>query len=187
MHIVGHVFTSVCYLKQEYMSTEGEDINTRWMEKKSYKMHEDEHKFIRCVGRRVGGEGEVWSEEWKVVVKMNCVLRISAINEVECVCVCVCEREECNKVVPAALLQWKAPACTISVESTLALNPWCFCAKVVYVRTPGTHPPHCKVLPQLQSLYPTHTSALCSQVPPKGTQKHKALVWMEHKRWRCGQ
>ena len=66
-----------------------------------------------------------------------------------------------NKVVPeihfVALLQLKAPARTISVESTLALNPWCFCAKVVYVHTPHTHPPHCKaihdslsVLPQLE-------------------------------------
>ena len=45
-----------------------------------------------------------------------------------------------------ALLQLKAPARTISVESTLALNPWCCGAKVVYVHTPGTNPPQCKVI-----------------------------------------
>jgi hypothetical protein len=43
-----------------------------------------------------------------------------------------------NKVVPethfVALLKLKAPARAISVESTLALNPWCFGAH-------GTHPP----------------------------------------------
>ena len=101
-----------------------------------------------------------------------------------------------------ALLKLEAPVRTISVESTLALNPWCFGAKVAYVHTPGTHPPQCKaiceslsvlpkleksretwsntlpsnVLPHLQSLYPTHTSASCSQVPPKGTRERKALV-----------
>jgi len=71
-----------------------------------------------------------------------------------------CVREECisNEVVPeihfAALLQLKAPARTISVESTLALNPWCFCAKVVYVHTPGTHPPHCKAIHDSLSALP---------------------------------
>jgi hypothetical protein len=56
-----------------------------------------------------------------------------------------------------ALLQLKAPARTISVESTLALNPWCFGAKVVYVHTPSTHPLQCiarhdslSVLPKLE-------------------------------------
>ena len=127
--------------------------------------------------------------------------------------------EECtnNKIVPevhfVALLQLKAPARAISVESTLALNPWCFGAKVVYVHTPGTHPPHCEAIhdslsvlhklekkvkklglyftwqitaPQLHSLYPTHANASCSQVPPKGTQEHKAIAWTEHKLWRWG-
>ena len=53
--------------------------------------------------------------------------------------------EKCinGKVVPeicfVALLQLKAPVRTISVESTLALNPWCFHARVVYVHTPGAH------------------------------------------------
>ena len=55
-----------------------------------------------------------------------------------------------NEVVPenqfVALLQLKAPARTISVESTLALNPWCFGAKVVYVHTSGAHPPQCKAI-----------------------------------------
>ena len=52
--------------------------------------------------------------------------------EMDCICICV---KECisSEVVPeihfAALLQLKAPARTISVESTLALNPWCFGAK----------------------------------------------------------
>jgi hypothetical protein len=56
-----------------------------------------------------------------------------------------------NKVVPeihfAALLNLKA----------LALNPWCFGAKVLYIHTPGMHPPQCKaihdslcVLPKLE-------------------------------------
>jgi hypothetical protein len=51
-----------------------------------------------------------------------------------CVCVCVLKYIN-NKVVPevhfVALLQLKAPARAISVEATLALNPWCFGAKVV--------------------------------------------------------
>ena len=71
-----------------------------------------------------------------------------------------------NKVVPeihfVALLKLKAPARAISVESTLALNPWCFGAKVVYVHTPGTHPPYYKaihdslsVLPKLEKIQET--------------------------------
>jgi hypothetical protein len=43
--------------------------------------------------------------------------------------------EERNKVVPeihfVALLKLEAPVCTISVESTLVPNPWCFGARVV--------------------------------------------------------
>jgi len=62
------------------------------------------------------------------------------------------------EVVPeihfAALLQLKAPVRTISVESTLALNPWCFGAKVVYVHTSGTHPPHCKAIHDSLSVLP---------------------------------
>jgi len=62
------------------------------------------------------------------------------------------------EVVPeihfAALLQLKAPVRTISVESTLALNPWCFGAKVVYVHTSGTHPPHCKAIRDSLSVLP---------------------------------
>ena len=76
-----------------------------------------------------------------------------------------------NKVVPeicfAALLKLKAPVRTISVESTLALNPWCCGAKVVYVHTPGTHPPHCKaihdslsVLPKLEKSQETLSNTL---------------------------
>jgi hypothetical protein len=46
------------------------------------------------------------------------------------------------KVVPeihfVALLKFEGPARTISVESTLALNPCCFGARVAYVHTPGT-------------------------------------------------
>jgi hypothetical protein len=63
-----------------------------------------------------------------------------------------------NKVVPeihfAALLQLKAPARAISVESTLALNPWCFDAKVVYVRIPSTHPPQCEAIHDSLSVLP---------------------------------
>ena len=71
-----------------------------------------------------------------------------------------CVLEDCinNKVVPenhyVALLKLKAPARTISVESTLALNPRCFGAKVVYVHTPGAHPPHCKAIHDLLSVLP---------------------------------
>ena len=87
-----------------------------------------------------------------------------------------------------ALIQ--APACTTSVEITLALNPWCFGARVDYVHTPSTLPPQCevihdslsvlpklekymkprvihftgKLLPCLQRLYPTHASASRFQV-----------------------
>ena len=53
--------------------------------------------------------------------------------------------EERNKCVPeihfVALLKFESPVRAISVESTLALNPWCFGARVVYVHTPGAHPP----------------------------------------------
>ena len=66
--------------------------------------------------------------------------------------------EERNKVIPeihfVGLLQLKAPARTISVESTLALNPRCFGAKAVYVHTPGTRPPHCKAIHDSLSLLP---------------------------------
>ena len=110
-----------------------------------------------------------------------------------------------NKVVPeihfVALLKLKAPAHTMLAESTLVLNPWCFGARVVYVHTPGAHPPHCKAihdslsfLPKLEknqeicsntlhmaNYFPTYRACtpltrvlLCSQVPPKGTQQHKA-------------
>ena len=62
------------------------------------------------------------------------------------------------KVVPeihfAALLQLKAPARTISVESTLALNPWLFGATVVYDGTPGTHPSQCKTVHDSLSVLP---------------------------------
>jgi hypothetical protein len=82
---------------------------------------------------------------------------------------CVCVKS--NEVVPVtdfvALLQLKAPARAISVESTLALNPWCFGAKVVYVCTPGTCPPQCKaihdslsVLPKLEKSQETHSNGL---------------------------
>ena len=68
--------------------------------------------------------------------------------------------EECisNEVIPeinfAALLKLKPPERAISVESTLALNPWCFGAKVVYVHTPGTHPPQCKAIHDSLSVLP---------------------------------
>jgi len=54
----------------------------------------------------------------------------------------------------AALLKLKAPARTISVESTLALNPSCFGAKVTYVHTPGTHPPQCEAIHDSLSVLP---------------------------------
>jgi len=58
------------------------------------------------------------------------------------------------RFVFVALLQLKAPVRTISVESTLALNPWCFGARVVYVHTPGTHPPQCKAFHDSLSVLP---------------------------------
>jgi hypothetical protein len=74
--------------------------------------------------------------------KMNCVLEV-CIN---------------NKVVPeihfVALVKLKAPAHIILVECTLVLNPWCFGARVVYVRTPGAHPSHCKAIHDSQSVLP---------------------------------
>jgi len=70
---------------------------------------------------------------------------------------CVLERIN-NKVVPeiyfVALLKLKAPARTMSAESTLALNPRCFGARVVYVHTPGAHPPHCKAIHDSLSFLP---------------------------------
>jgi hypothetical protein len=98
---------------------------------KSYKMHEDEHVYVKMCGereRRVGGEDE---EECKVVAKMNsscemdCVLIVTEHEMKDALCI---RRVRINiKVVPeihfAALLQLKAPVRTISVESTLALNP----------------------------------------------------------------
>ena len=116
---------------------------------------------------------------------------------------CCVRSEGRNKIVPeihfVALLKLEAPVRNISVESTLALNPWCFGAKVAYVHTPGTHPPQCKairespsVLPKLEksretwSNTPHMANYFCIfrdciplvQVPyvPKGTQEHKALV-----------
>ena len=63
-----------------------------------------------------------------------------------------------DEVVPeihfAALLKLQAPARTISVESTLALNPWCFGARVIYVCTPRTHPPHCRTIHDSLSVLP---------------------------------
>jgi len=101
----------------------------------------------------------------------------------------------------AALLELKAPARTISTESTLALNPCHFGAEVVYIHTPGTHPPQCKAIHDSLSVLPklgkseetcsntSHMADYCpifrpcspfTQVPPKGTQQHKAHVWMEY-------
>ena len=42
------------------------------------------------------------------------------------------------------------------------------------------------LLPHLQSLYSTHTSALRSRVPLGGTWEHEALVWVGYKLWRWG-
>ena len=60
MHIVEHMFITVYYLMQEY-----EQWSWRQnMEKRSYIMHEDEHKFSSCMWRcvekewRLGGEDE---------------------------------------------------------------------------------------------------------------------------------
>jgi hypothetical protein len=93
--------------------------------------------------------------KWVVSYEMNCVWE-------ECVC---------NEVVPeihfAACCKRRPPARAISVEPTLALNPWCFGAKVVYVRTPGTHPPQHKathdslsVLPNLEKSQETWINTL---------------------------
>jgi len=53
-----------------------------------------------------------------------------------------------------ALLKLNAPVRTISVESTLARNPWCFDAKAVYVHIPGTHPPHYKAIHDSLGVHP---------------------------------
>jgi hypothetical protein len=165
------------------------------MEKKSYKMHEDEQKFRRCMEK----ESEELVVKMNTSYEMHCVINECELQDAVC-CVLKCLN---NKVVPeihfVALLKLKAPARAISVESTLALNPWCFGAKVVYVHTPGTHPPQCKaihdslsVLPNLEksqetcsnTLQPVNycpTARTCTplmQVPhvPKGTQEHMALA-----------
>ncbi len=93
----------------------------------------------------------------------------------------------------------QAPVCTISVEVTLVLNPWCFGTRVVYVHTPGTYPAQCKTIHDSLSLLPKlkkgqetwsnilHMVTYCptfractslTQVHyvPKGTQEHNALV-----------
>jgi hypothetical protein len=51
-------------------------------------------------------------------------------------------------------------ACTISAETTLALNRSCFGGRVVYLHTPSTHPLQCKdfhdslsVLPKLEKKF----------------------------------
>ena len=112
-----------------------------------------------CVERecRVCDEDEGKEEhelEDGLCTKMKC------INEMNMSYIMHCVLEECinNKFVPeihfVALLKLKAPARTISVEITLALNPWCFGAKVVYVHTPGPHPPHCKAIHDSLSVLP---------------------------------
>jgi hypothetical protein len=101
-----------------------------------------------------------------------------------------------NKVVPeipfVGLLKLKAPAHTISVESTLALNPWHFGAKVVYVHTPGTHPPHCKaiydslsVLLKLEKSQESQSNTLHMANYCPNFIAYKALAWVGYKlgRW----
>jgi hypothetical protein len=72
------------------------------------------------------------------------------------------------KVVPeihfVVLLKFEAPARTILVESTLALNLWCFGARVVYFHT---YPLQCKaihyslrVLPKLEKSQETWSNTL---------------------------
>jgi hypothetical protein len=104
---------------------------------------------------------------------------------------CCVRSEENNKVVPeihfVALLKLKALARPISVESTLALNPWCFGAKVVYVHTPGAHPPHCKtfldplsVLPKLEKSQETAAIHSTRQIiaPPPELVPHSCMCLM---------
>jgi hypothetical protein len=99
--------------------------------------------------------------------KMHCVLIIKCIEAVKmrksvkmkmsykmkCVLKCIN-----NKGVPeihfAASLKFEASVCTVSVESTLALNQGCFGARVIYVHTPGTHPPQCKAIHDSLSVLP---------------------------------
>jgi hypothetical protein len=94
---------------------------------------------------RLGCEDE---EQCKEVAKTNMSYNMH----------CVLEWMNKSKVVPqihfVALLKLEAPARTISVESTLALNPWCFGARVVYVLTPGTHPLQSKAIHDSLSVLP---------------------------------
>jgi len=54
------------------MSIEAEDIHRRWMDKKNYKLNEDEHKFRSCMWRCRCVEKEFEDEEkCKEIVKMN--------------------------------------------------------------------------------------------------------------------
>ena len=62
------------------MSIEAEDINTRWMDKKSYNMHEDEHKFSSCMWRCMEKEGEDEEECIVVVVVVVIVVVVVKMN-----------------------------------------------------------------------------------------------------------
>jgi hypothetical protein len=91
-------------------------------------------------------------------------MKVKSGEEEEMIVVCIVTMNWCvrrrgrNKVVPeihfAALLKLEVPARTITVESTLALNPWYFGAKAVHVHTPGTQPPHCKAIHDSLSVLP---------------------------------
>ena len=145
-----------------------------------------DREVTRCMWRKRVKIGKEW-RRWTWVMK--------CINNkwswvIRCI---VCEKSVLvNEVVPeihfVALLQLKAPARAISVESTLALNPWCFGAKVVYVHTSGTHPPHCKAihdslsvllkLEKVKQLRLTHSTRQIITPPSElEPQSHKCLVF----------
>ena len=109
--------------------------------------------------RRIGGEDE---EECKEEGKMN----------VSCIRCTVYWRSVWIiklylRFIFVDLLKFEALARTVSVESTLALNPRCFGAKAVYLHTSHTHPPHCtaihdspSVLPRLEKSQGTRSNTL---------------------------
>jgi hypothetical protein len=81
--------------------------------------------------------------------------KTSGINFLQISVICTVSTQ-CYTTGP--LLKLDVLVRAISAEITFAVNPLCFCARVFYVHTPGTHPPQCKayhdslnVLPKLET------------------------------------
>ena len=86
--------------------------------------------------------------------KMHCVFRS----------VCLLIMKAVPEIHFVALLKFEAP-----VESTLALNPLYFCARVVYACTPGAHPPQYEAI---------HASLSVLTKLEKGQESHSNALYM---------